>query len=144
MTNKTDMSDVINTLNGALIELIGKTNDGITFLSSEIPDVISQLLMWHMTISLLSTLLGVILIASFLYALKTYSGKGKLLDETRREYAQTLTHDKDGDMADRVYITAMVFSTGIGGSIFLLDIEWLKILIAPKVYLIEYAAALIK
>ena len=144
MTNKTDMSDVINTLNGALIELIGKTNDGITFLSSEIPDVISQLLMWHMTISLLSTLLGVILIASFLYALKTYSGKGKLLDETRREYAQTLTHDKDGDMADRVYITAMVFSTGIGGSIFLLDIKWLKILIAPKVYLIEYAAALIK
>ena len=76
-----------------------------------------------------------------------YSGVGTKIKESDsrwRNHKVTLTHDEDGDIAPWIPVTATVFALAALGCAVLINIDWLKIWIAPKVYLIEYAASLVK
>lgn len=123
----------------ALAELIDKSMDGIDsasqFLLAEVPEVIQQLLMWHAIESAVFSLLMMALIISVeLFGLPKY----------RRAVFSDVRND-----AEMAYISYYLPSTllRIGLFIFtwgeLSSLVWLKILIAPKVWLLEYAARLI-
>lgn len=131
----------------ALISLIEKSvsavEEGVTFLSQEIPDVARQLLMWEMVYSLIYFFFGMLLFILPLLAIKKWGGKGQLIGEGK--YRETLTHDDEG-MFDADLVGLVIMVTGVSWvvALFLIELDWLKIVIAPKIYLIEYVTQLIK
>ena len=138
-------------LQQALAQVIEKATDGVqsgvSFLSAELPDVIHQLLMWKMIESLVMCIAGITLLSVMTYILIKYSGVGaKIKDSDSRwkTHQITLTHDAEGDIAPWIPVTITIPVLAALGCASLVNIDWLKIWIAPKVYLIEYAASLVK
>ena len=140
---------VVNTLNEALVSVVNSVIEAKEFLITEIPDVVAQLLMWKMAeasiyigIYLVVVLFSVLLIRHFF----------KVLYKTDYE-----EEDIGGfnDLPDSKQITAIACGV-IGGIMvvveFILIFEFfipklktiIQIWIAPKIYLIEYTANLVR
>ena len=124
-------------LQKALGELLSKANDGIDaasgFLASELPDVIHQLLMWHGVYSFIMCLLGVVALVvtykvSINIANKTFNAEGKDL------------HNYPHIIIPMIIIDIVTIVVSIKA----INIQWLQIWIAPKVWLLEYAASMTK
>ena len=132
-------------LQQALAQVIEKATDGVqsgvSFLSAELPDVIHQLLMWKMVESLIWCVVGIFFTVGAIRLIAKNSGRGK---EDDRKYKATLTHDERGDIAPWSPILIVPLLTIVVIASSTINITWLQILIAPKVYLIEYAASLVK
>lgn len=120
-------------LQQAIAMLIEKSlsgiNEGINFLSAELPDFVNQLLVWYALSTFIYMVVGItILICMIKYVQYVYKNWNKFPEEAR------------------------IFNGLAGGSgVFfvslltlgeLINITWLKILVAPKVWLVEYAATL--
>ncbi len=125
------------------------TGDATAFLVAEIPDVIQQMLVWHAIESLLWFLPGLLLIAAPWFVYWKWGGRGEMGEpyygETR--YVETFTHDRRGEVdEDRRF--ALVLGGGVatlaGFSLAMNSLEWLQILVAPKLYLLEYARVLLR
>lgn len=119
----------VNPLEQALVNILEKTTNavetGVNFLSGQLPDVIHQLLMWHAVKS------GVFFFILFVISMCFAYFTRKLC--TMKEWddifpAQLLT----------AFLGAVFFFWAMH------HLDWLQILVAPKLYLIEYAAELYK
>lgn len=139
-------------LQNALADLLTKANNGIEagadFLSAELPDVIQQLLMWYGVYNGIKFLTGSAVLIALMVIWVKYSGRGKLIDKDK-DYRQgnsriTLTHDGDGDVGPHMVATILLSCLFMGLSFAAVNLTWLKIWIAPKIWLIEYAATLAK
>lgn len=128
------MTEQTNVMQDALVSIIQKTQQGIdasvSFLSEQIPDVIQQLLMWKLVEGLVIG--GMLLLASLVagkYFIKLWK---YLVDESGEELLAPLT----------------IFGIPTIFGLFISSLCWLKVplqvYVAPKVYLIEYAASLVK
>ena len=128
--------------NEALANLLELAIDGVEgaveFSKAQIPDVVEQLLMWQMLESLIFFTFSV----TSLVFLGIYWWKviPIIKEEIKRDFLQ----QRDS----RTFVPAMVgvlltCCTALFSSI-MFTIEWLKILVAPKLYLLEYAAELVK
>ena len=144
--------------NKILAELLQKAADGIdaavSFSQAQIPDVIHQLLVWKFTKSLVITL---IILATIPVAVKfvramlkrepdgVFDNEGYSWDRGNPKYKPTLIWQRDGNMNPLTIIFAAgcVFYVVIAFGL-IIDLTWLKIWLAPKLYLIEYAASLVK
>lgn len=123
-------------LQAALAALLNKTIAGIDagqqFLSTQLPDVINQLLVWNAVLSLVYFVIGAALfVATFMTILAIHRN---------REW---------WDGYERPPASMVMVFTGLIGFLISVpiltnDLEWLQIWLAPKVYLIEYAAHLAK
>ena len=120
-------------LQKALGELLNKANNGIDaasgFLAAELPDVIQQLLTWYVVENTIWFMCNVLLTFAFYKATVEFN---KLRKENIREMydiPMILT-------AIGLIVTTMVAIT--------CGVEALKIYIAPKLWLLEYAASLTK
>lgn len=104
----------------------------VEFSQAQIPDVVEQLLMWHMFKSALffSTGLAMILISAWCiwYVFKDLEGA---VDSFNQEGAA-------------VIILMLVFLFTGGVIVTYTHLDWIQMLIAPKLYLLEYAASLVK
>ena len=121
-------------LQAAITALIEKASNGadagFAFLTAEIPDVVYQLLLWHGVKSFVTSIIVLLLIPVWVYF-------------DRKVYHVACKSDDDGDLW---------LGWGVWGCILripafilactYLSIDWLQILIAPKVWLIEYVASL--
>jgi hypothetical protein len=128
-------------LNTALATLIEQATTGIdasvSFLQAELPDVIYQLLLWHGVKSFIFFAIGLSIWCLW---------GGALL--WRRSFVNKERNGADwdnDDIGDFVGISTIsgllvFFVTAIG----FLNLTWLQIWIAPKVWLLEYAANLVK
>jgi len=132
MSNKVENNNVEN----AVVEIINKAIQGIDsttdFLLSEIPEVIQQLLMWNFAKSLIISivlLLSVVLSLSFGF---------KLL---RGDFIKLLPQLHDLRFG---ICCGLAFFAVINFYELLYSNDWLMIWLAPKVWLIEYAANLVK
>lgn len=111
----------------ALTALIEKALNGIDaagdFMAGEIPEVINQLLMWHGVTSFLTMVMSILIFVA------TYISSVRLWPRLRA--------DNTEPFIVFMFIPGMIacinFST-----------DWLKIIIAPKLYLLEYAAAIVR
>ena len=135
-------------LEAAVAKLINKSLEGMgqasEFIVSETPDVIQQLMAWYMVKSALVCAIGVILFFLTIHIFKKYSGVGEKCDNEPSKHKWTLTHDDYGDMSPHIIFSAVILLIAIVTCIATINIEWLQIIIAPKVWLIEYAADLVK
>jgi len=104
------------------------------FLAEETPDVIYQLLLWHGVYNFL-----LFLVSIFFFTVCSrviyWAVKGLCL------YDKEPSESQEDNYFIGLIIAILIL---IISSIFLLNLEWLKIWIAPKVWLIEYAADLVK
>lgn len=150
----------MTTLNEALVTIIQKTQgaveSGVSFLSEQIPDVIQQLLMWKFyeaivwsIFGLLLFIVGVVLVSKGVYHILQYNkwysiwrnNVGNLEKEASLKY-------KEHETKVMLYgipgvLMSLVGTIGLNRSI-VNGMEALQIYIAPKVWLIEYAASLAK
>lgn len=112
-------------LEQAVVALINKAvetaDTASDFIVGEAPVVVEQLLLWHGVSSILWCITG------FLFSLVIFFVWKRSVDVI-----------KEAD--DRFLYTLIMAAAGVSSSFILVDFEWLKILIAPKVWLIEYAA----
>ena len=115
---------------------------GATFLSGQIPDVIQQLLLWKAWESFLHFfIVGVVLSIVIVYAnIKQFN---YWMQETTDKlgYKQTRINEHYGALS-MFNIVQLIWVFILPQAI--CNLTWLKIWIAPKVYLIEYAKEFIK
>lgn len=137
-------------MQNALVEIIQKASSGmdasVRFLSSEIPDVISQLLLWNITASSVGMALSAIVLAMsvsmIVWMIKLY-GTGR--DTGKPNWV----HDGERHLPLRdlvIPLSVVLFLALLVSPIFFIAnmMEVLKIWLAPKIWLIEYAASLAK
>jgi len=129
------MNDQLQT---ALAEMINKSTTGIEkasgFLQAEIPDVVRQLLLWHGIQDFICFCTGLVLLAGWGYCL-------------RRFVIKNWAVIKEKDDNEGFLITMLALICGVVLVIpfaFIFPLTWLKIWIAPKVWLLDYAASLVK
>jgi len=114
-------------LENALTEILNKTVDGvessISFLSDELPELINQILMWYAVESFIWFMLGVCMVA--------------IPTAKRKSIKEWFTGDTDIEIKAFSCIGWFIYC--LATILFLsLNHIWLKILIAPKLFLIEY------
>lgn len=149
-------------LQKALVELINKASGGIdtsvSFLSAEIPDVVMQILMWQGVKSAIMFLFffscSILCIRSALKynpdaEIEVLNAAYDRGDEWTRfmgnKSTSTTSHKYDALKAmARPQKYLRYIASFFMCLITLSNIEWLQILVAPKLYLIEYASSLVK
>lgn len=140
----------------ALAAMVQRALDGVDaaveFSQAQIPDVVEQLLIWHMVDSLLSCL------AAFCAALFSFLmfRKGAASQKAAREAYKngerwTRFSDSGSGLTSTAYdfkASGLAFYVPAGAlalaSPLMISTTWLKIIIAPKIYLLEYGASLVK
>lgn len=133
-------------LQQALTVIINKTMNGVdagvNFLSAEIPEVIHQLLIWKMVESLAAFIAGVLLIIGTAWFLYKHTRQVKV-DQYRMKPTWIL--DGSGEVHPGIIGVAIgsMFTIGFGID-GVTNLTWLQICLAPKLFLVEYAASLVK
>ncbi|MEX5854780.1 hypothetical protein AB6H27_19970 [Providencia huaxiensis] len=132
----------------ALTDLLEKASNGIdstvAFSYDNLPEVIHQLLAWKMTMGIIWSVVGAVLIVLAIF-MPVWAKRAKSNGAIWTYYDGEKKYNINSTMYDfsRTIFPALILFFGaviaIGGFSM-----WLKILLAPKLYLIEYAASLIK
>ena len=118
-------------LQKALGELLDKSLNAVDFMVSELPEVVQQFLIWKMWESLIWFIFGIFILSAIIIVnKKTWPKVWKL----------TCEHEAPVFLAN-VFLSVFAFLFAL---IECFNITWLQILIAPTVYLIEYATSLSK
>lgn len=149
-------------MQASLIKLIEKASSGIdasvSFLSAEIPDVVNQLLVWYAVKSAIWFILSLALVAMGVYVYRIKSGVTKAQAQeaynnkepwTRYGSCSTVTSSRYDAIMAAPFEHAMAKICGavivfLAALMVMANLSWLQILIAPKIWLIEYAAHLAK
>lgn len=125
----------------ALAAILKKTMSGIeegtSFLRAELPDVIHQLLAWKLASSLLAMLISIIVI--FVY--------WRLVRVFMKSEIDSALKDSWGNPTPHVFAGLVIGGCASAVSLIVIltdSFTALQIALAPKVYLIEYAASLAK
>ncbi|EEW5488926.1 MULTISPECIES: hypothetical protein [Escherichia] len=144
--------------NKILVDLLKKASDGIdsaiVFSQAQIPDVVHQLLVWNMVDSLIKTLIAISTIPLVIWFVKKqckkveigkFDNEGRSCDNGQPKYKTTMIWESDGKLSGFVLPLVALFILWFSFIISVVaNMTWLKIWLAPKLYLIEYAASLIK
>jgi hypothetical protein len=142
-------------LNTALARLIEQATTGIDasvgFLQEQLPDVVVQLLMWHgvksgiwFGIGGISIVLGLFLMPRMRNARKGYKKSFEDGDEWACYNGCRSVTSIEHDFAVFMTYVWPLASVVIGFIVLASNLTWLQIWIAPKVWLLEYAANLVK
>ena len=139
-------------LQQALVKLIEKANSGvdasISFLSDQLPDVVHQLLTWGLLSSALTCVVCILLVIASCVALKKAGDGVKESKQSKKDNWAYQNYSWGCGTVEEpviVIITLSIVFCSISlivftGSLF----DALKIVFAPKIWLIEYAATLAK
>lgn len=130
-------------------DITNATGTALDFLAAEIPDVIQQLLVWHAIESFIWFFPGVLLLASPWFVYWKWGGRGEPTEPAysgEARFKETFTHGYDGCI-DQDALFALLLcgavATLAGLVVTLGNLDWIKILVAPKLYLLEYARVLV-
>lgn len=141
-------------LQNALVNIIEQSSNGInksvSFLSDQLPDVINQLLIWKALESFLLFSIGVFIIwIGCVFAKKQKPKVEKAKEDYKNGEPWTRYYD-NGNLTSSIYdiivISPYIYFVGsviLGLTFILVNHKWIMILVAPKIYLIEYAASLV-
>lgn len=138
------------TLDQVLIKAIEKTegaiDSAVDFTMDQAPEIIQQAMMWHMTISIVTNITFVLtVIFILLTGLKLIKLRQRAIDNNKTEFLFCYDGDVTGiGLGVSVCWAAFAACFTTLGMIEMVNLTWLKIWIAPKLWLIEYAASLVK
>lgn len=114
-----------------LTSVIDATGTASGFLQSELPDYVNQLLAWKALESGALFFIGIVLAFCLIYFPKKIIVK---INEGKK-------HDRAGYFC---ILTLACFVVFVFSVVYLLNWDWVQILVAPKAYLVEYAAQMAK
>lgn len=143
MTNQTETLNASEQVNQALADILTKVTSGVEgvvdFSKEQIPDVVEQLLLWHTIEDLMFFVIGALLFTYGCYLFKI--GQAKRDEYMRRYRDREITEDT---RVWSVILTYLVPSTLVTSGFITVttNLDFIKIMVAPKLYLIEYAAKL--
>lgn len=121
--------------NEALIGLIDRISQVEDFAIEQVPDVIRQLLMWNALVSASRFCASMFIFLGYLILIKALWAK----------YFKGVKYFKNETAFYEYVYACVICGVFIGiASILMIDFSWLQIWLAPKVWLIEYSAELIK
>lgn len=135
------MSNIQDTANQALQQMLTMAVNGlqgaVDFSKAQIPDVIHQMLMWNILNSVLAQVVSVVIlvITTFLFCKLIKSGKNR---ESMFSECGGLTF-MGGAVGFVLLALILLFLFN-----FLDSFDWVEIIVAPKYYLLQQAAHLIK
>lgn len=112
---------------------------GASFMAAEIPEVVHQLLLWHAVRSAAMTALGVLILVVFVIT-SYYQFKWWLAKDPDSKYNERRISTGYGPAA----LFNLIWSLPIAFAVNIMNLTWLQIWLAPKVWLIEYAARMLK
>jgi len=138
----------------ALKSIITSVTEAKEFVIGELPEVINQLLLWELSISIVENLICIIIMIISTLTIKWFwvppkAGKSSM---NYRWESKTKAH-KDLKDAQWWQDSAGCAISVIGTILLVIvlivsltctNLVWLKIWLAPKIFLIEYAADLVK
>lgn len=113
--------------NEVLLKMLEGLDRAGEFAVEQVPLVVQELLTWHLVVSLLwFTISAVVMITSIVFIVSVWRGRF----EDRQDAA----------------LICLFLSTIPLAAFFIMvhNIDWLQILVAPRLYLLEYAAGLVK
>lgn len=152
MSEATDKA--VTVLTGLVEKAASGIDSAVAFSQAQIPDVVSQLLVFEMVQSVIIFVFGILLIVLFVIIAKK---QFKLITDGvvedgyswqigKTKYKQTLIFTNKGEIGDRVIIVFFLSFLWMSASLVMTlgNLTWLKIWLAPKLYLLEYAASLVK
>ena len=126
-------------LQKVLADIITRVTSGadaaIQFGKEQIPEVLKQLLVWNFTFSFLIWFSATAIIVGYIIWMLT---KFRWWFKNQR----STTTEQDAAVTAVTIIWGII--TFIMIFVFWCNLDWLKIWVAPKLYLLEYAASLIK
>lgn len=126
-------------LQKVLADIITRVTSGadaaIQFGKEQIPEVLKQLLIWNFTFSFLIWFSATAIIVGYVIWMLT---KFRWWFKNQR----STTTEQDAAVTALTVIWGII--TFIMIFVFWCNLDWLKIWVAPKLYLLEYAASLIK
>lgn len=138
-----------NSVEEALARLIERATSGINevveFSQAQLPDVIEQLLMWNMTESLITFFVPLFFMLLF-FTILFCQVKNLLKDMNNNNNNDWFSNDG----LPNTHFLCMIGLPACGVIVsFLVMIKistmvWLQIMIAPKLYLLEYASNLVR
>lgn len=128
------MTDTTQTLDSVLIDAIQKTQGAIgeatDFVLAQAPELIQQLLLWKATESFIEMAIGIAIAVWTVVFVK--------------KMVLVYKEDSPHEWGILTTMTIMAACIPMGISLAIINLTWLKIWIAPKLFLLEYAASLIK
>lgn len=137
-------------LQNQLVEILQSVStsvgDAKEFIITELPDVVQQVLSWYTVLSIIENIIGITLFVLMVYIIRNMLVKPKSMSTAN--IVQRLSFMKENYVENGIAYSPGVLlwaSTVIvmfAASMSKLNIVFLKILIAPKLWLIEYAATL--
>lgn len=126
-----------------LSQLLQRAVDGVDkaveLSQSQIPDVIEQLLLWNGVFSGVEFALAVFMM---IITLVVFVKSAKMILEETRE--KGVCDQRDSRIVFPGAVSAVMIMVTAAYTMNVADLDWLQILIAPKLYLIEYGAELVK
>lgn len=128
----------------ALVNIINDVTTAKSFIISEIPDVLSQLIIWKTYQHLFFVVLSLIIIPYCIYWLKTYIFFDRSNPtEEQKKVLKTGYYEKCvRDSYVPVPLALACCSIGFSVALLCNTMDLLQIIVAPKVYLIEYSQQL--
>ncbi|EBV1531753.1 hypothetical protein DNY80_22960 [Salmonella enterica subsp. enterica serovar Kentucky] len=126
-------------LQKVLADIITRVTSGadaaIQFGKEQIPEVLKQLLIWNFTFSFLIWFSATAIIVGYVIW---------MLTKFRWWFKNQRSTTTEQDAAVTILTVIWGIITFIMIFVFWCNLDWLKIWVAPKLYLLEYAASLIK
>lgn len=126
-------------LQKVLADIITRVTSGadaaIQFGKEQIPEVLKQLLIWNFTFSFLIWFSATAIIVGYIIW---------MLTKFRWWFKNQRNTTTEQDAAVTILTVIWGIITFIMIFVFWCNLDWLKIWVAPKLYLLEYAASLIK
>lgn len=138
-------------LNKQLVEILKSTADSVghtkDFILAELPDVLQQTLAWYGVYNFILFIVGFLLIAAAFYSVYILYVNIPNKKENANKWQLLITDWYENDYVGvSPFILVVIFIQIVAFiiSINLINLEWLKIWIAPKLWLIEYTTQIIK
>ena len=120
--------------------------DAKEFIITELPDVVQQVLSWYTVLSIIENIIGIILVVLMVYIIRNMVVKPKSMSTAnivqRLSFMKENYNENGIDYSPGVLLWAATVIVMFAAAMSTLNIVFLKILIAPKLWLIEYAATL--
>ena len=115
-------------LQNALATILNKAIAAGDFAIEQAPDVVRQLLTYNFVLSLLWFLAALVFFAGYTFG----------------TYKFTKWLKSEGELSDVAGAVVFMLVVGMAITLAMSSLTWLKIWLAPKIFILEYAAALVK
>lgn len=131
----------------SLRQFVEAFKHGASFVQAELPDVLRQLLAWELTRSVVIVLVSLAVLVTLGLLARRYGRPERIPETEWTEYRASWAWERDGDASLAGFLAAFLGGfTAMFAAGFFVDgvLDAVKILIAPKVFLLEYAASFVK